>query len=174
MASSTTKTEIGEKQNLADFIKSVHGDLRKQVQKANGDFHSVWQEHCCNLSLLQQYSQSMKELAVEHWAGNNLRRIEWCKDICVEYFYHGGYEKCLRKDCRRVFFNLDQHQDCGCQTDAEDLQLRLSRDDYQMKSDKLVLLDVGSCFNPFQAFSDIFIPLAIDLCPADKAFKFEI
>jgi hypothetical protein len=36
MASSTTKTEIGEKQNLADFIKSVHGDLRKQVQKGVG------------------------------------------------------------------------------------------------------------------------------------------
>ena len=39
---------------------------------------------------------------------------------------------------------------------------------YQVKNDKLVLLDVGSCFNAFQAFSDIFIPLAIDLCPADK------
>ena len=41
-------------------------------------------------------------------------------------------------------------------------------DDYQARSEKLVLLDVGSCFNPFKTFSDIFIPLAIDLCPADQ------
>ena len=37
-----------------------------------------------------------------------------------------------------------------------------------MKSDKLILLDVGSCFNPFQTYCDVFIPLAIDLCPADE------
>jgi hypothetical protein len=36
MASSTKKKEIDEKQNLADFIKRVHGDLRKQVQKGTG------------------------------------------------------------------------------------------------------------------------------------------
>ena len=40
-----------------------------------------------------------------------------------------------------------------------------------MKSDRLVLLDVGSCFNPFQAFSDVFIPVAIDLCPAEDVSK---
>ena len=38
----------------------------------------------------------------------------------------------------------------------------------EVKKDKLILLDVGSCFNPFQAYPAIFIPLAIDLCPADK------
>ena len=37
-----------------------------------------------------------------------------------------------------------------------------------MKSDKLILLDVGSCFNPFQTYCEVFIPLAIDLCPADE------
>ena len=50
-------------------------------------------------------------------------------------------------------------------------KLNFFSEDYEMKSDKLVLLDVGSCFNPFQAYSDIFIPLAIDLCPADKVRK---
>ena len=94
---------------------------------ANGDFRSVWEKHCQNSSLLQQYSECMKELAVEHWGGNNLKRIEWCKDICVEYFYKGSKEKCLSKDCRRVLLNLDQHQNCNCQREAEILQLRLNR-----------------------------------------------
>ena len=69
----------------------------------------------------------MKELAVEHWQGNNLRRIEWCRDVCVEYFYHGGYEKCLRKDCKRILFNLDQHQNCGCQTEADNFAAKVEQ-----------------------------------------------
>ena len=38
MASKTTKTKTDEKQNLADFIKGVHGDLRNQVQKGTEAF----------------------------------------------------------------------------------------------------------------------------------------
>lgn len=94
---------------------------------ANGDFESVWKEHCSNTSLLRKYSTSMKELAVEHWGENNLRRMEWCKNVCVEYFFEGGCEKCLKKDCRRILFNLEQHQDCGCLPEAEDLRLKLNR-----------------------------------------------
>ncbi|XP_028397987.1 S-adenosylmethionine sensor upstream of mTORC1-like [Dendronephthya gigantea] len=161
-----------ERQNFADFIKSVHSNLREKVRQANGNFTSVWQEHLTNSSLLEQYSKSMKALAVNHWGENNLRRIEWCKEICLEYFYHGGREKCLQKDCKRVLFNLDKHRNCKCQCEAEELQSSLNRNDHPrhpVKHDKLVLLDVGSCFNPFQAFPDIFHSLAIDLCPADKS-----
>ena len=33
---------------------------------------------------------------------------------------------------------------------------------------RLALLDVGSCYNPFEEFSQEVNALAIDLCPANK------
>lgn len=94
---------------------------------AHGDFQSVWREHCEDKTLLKQYAEAMKELAVQHWDGNNLKRIEWCRQICSEYFMEGGYQKCLRKDCRRVLLNLDQHQNCRCPQEAEKLESTLAR-----------------------------------------------
>ena len=37
---------------------------------------------------------------------------------------------------------------------------------------KLVLLDVGSCFNPFATYDDVY-PVAMDLQPAETVSKFE-
>ena len=37
---------------------------------------------------------------------------------------------------------------------------------------KLVLLDVGSCFNPFATYDDVY-PVPIDLQPAETVSKFE-
>ena len=97
------------------------------IQLARGDFQTVWREHCKDEALLKQYAEAMKELAVQHWRGNNLRRTEWCREICTEFFHGGGYEKCLRKDCRRILMNLHEHEHCSCANDAEAWEQTLTR-----------------------------------------------
>lgn len=63
----------------------------------------MWEAHCSNEGLLSQYADAMHHLAVDHWTKHPETRIEWCRDIAVDYFLHSGLERALQKDARRQF-----------------------------------------------------------------------
>ena len=106
----------------------------------------------------------MHSLAVGPWMKHGGGRIQWCLEACKEYFQDGGVlEKVLRKDLRRKEF--------GNPTQLEDLLLPSNEEDCRtivrsFTERQLELLDVGSCYNPFSEFRELFNVTAIDLAPA--------
>lgn len=99
----------------------------------------------------------MLKLATEHWDKNNtnnssLCRIQWVVDKCRDYFNNDGWKMAVEKEnrlCKKYF--------------ETNLSILITYN----KNDKLYLLDVGSCYNPFKKFSD-FYTIPIDLVPATE------
>ncbi|CAH0677777.1 unnamed protein product [Spodoptera exigua] len=99
----------------------------------------------------------MQKLATTHWETNcnsdtseATSRIKWAVDFCNEYFNNHLYKKYRDKE-------ILISQNIGLQVDLE-----------ESFSDPIKLLDVGSCYNPFNVYK-IFDVLAIDLYPANSS-----
>lgn len=147
-----------EHKRLAKIIKDVHEELRKSARKIGAS--SAWQQHLQNNETLEMYSHAMANLS-EVWEKNAANsdsaaqsRINWIIDFCLSYFKTDK----LIIDKRRKEDNLNIN--CG-------FNLNL-KDNYLQESNKIKLLDVGSCFNPFKSLS-IFDVIAIDLYPANSS-----
>nr|SVE93945.1 EOG090X0FUY [Scapholeberis mucronata] len=137
---------------LAGIVKNVHRQLRKEL-KATGDPESVWLKHCQNLPSLKQYSKAMHMLATEYWehlrtADPNTSRINWTWSYLIHYFHSGGLVKERSKS-----------------------KLKLNWENTSFRGPKIKVLDVGSCYNPFEEYTELDV-LPIDLCPAlDSVYK---
>lgn len=99
----------------------------------------------------------MHQLATKFWDKNNkdnidLCRIQWVVHQVTEYFNNGGLDKAQEKEC------LTSVRYFGKDTTRKIKKLH-------SENQKLNLLDVGSCYNPFKKFS-IFNVIAVDLVPA--------
>lgn len=108
----------------------------------------------------------MHLLAVNHWTNQAPEgRVEWCYQTTTEFFRGGGLWKLMEKQKRKQKFHEDLKECCCCfATGGADI---CSVSIYPSVHEKLLLLDVGSCFNPFAVYEDVF-PIAIDLQPADS------
>lgn len=137
-----------EHKNLAQFLKSVHSDLRTSSHKLGANI--AWSEHCENSTLLKKYSNCMQKLATTHWkASDKTSRIQWAADLCMEYF-NSTIEKYINRD--------------------RDLAIKVNvniNNEIHFKV-PYKLIDIGSCYNPFQMY-EYFDILPIDLCPANKS-----
>ena len=120
----------------------------------------------------------MHQLAVEDWqrSANAQKgdRIIWCKNIILEFYFNNGLEKILSKEARRLYHehleNGKEMKICNKEIVVSDLvakQRELMRKSFA-KDNKIKLLDVGSCYNPFAEFSAIFEITAVDLYPAKE------
>ncbi|XP_062581926.1 S-adenosylmethionine sensor upstream of mTORC1-like [Saccostrea cucullata] len=94
--------EMKEKKKLADFVKSVHRDLRKKLKSGEKSIGNIWKDHCKNTEVLQDYASAMQKLATVHWGPQQLERIQWCRKTLLEYFKSGGLKKCIEKDYKRL------------------------------------------------------------------------
>lgn len=143
-----------EHKSLAQFLKEVHSSLRKSSHKLGAE--KAWLEHCQNQEVLFTYARCMEKLATQHWNANYATdisatsRITWAADFCYDYFINKSYLKYRQKE-----------------TDiAEKLGLTLTTlESFTMP---LELIDVGSCYNPFNIY-DFFNVFPIDLCPANES-----
>ncbi|XP_023012783.2 S-adenosylmethionine sensor upstream of TORC1 [Leptinotarsa decemlineata] len=145
----TSKNENIESNNqieLADFIKNVHKQLREKYKLLAEE---AWENHCADEICLKQYAAAMKELATNHWEKNSkdVTRIIWTYNISNDYF---------AKD----IFN-QRTKEFGV---AEKIDLKIQPHSEKVKT-SFKLLDVGSCYNPFNQF-DCFEVIAIDIAPA--------
>nr|XP_048304972.1 S-adenosylmethionine sensor upstream of mTORC1 [Myodes glareolus] len=163
-----------EQEKLSGVVKSVHRRLRKKYREV-GDFDKIWREHCEDAETLCEYAVAMKNLADNHWAKTceGEGRIEWCCSICREYFQNGGKRKALEKDEKRAVLAtkttpaLTVHESAKLESRLTNLSFTSPEfiTELLQASEKIRLLDVGSCFNPFLKFEE-FLTVGIDIVPA--------
>lgn len=144
---------------LSTEIKTVHSILRKKTKEIGAK--NAWHEHLKCTKELQSYAQAMKQLAVNHWERNELKdvkeqsqrnRILWSVNYCQEYFLNNCLITAIRNKEKRILNEMGKN--------IEELEKSTL-----VINDKVKLLDVGSCYNPFNKFSD-FDVTAIDISPA--------
>lgn len=147
-----------EHKRLAYIIKSCHDSLRMLTKQYGAD--KAWQEHIKDTERLKEYAEAMHKLA-NIWEENTTNqdllarsRVKWTIEYCMAYFFTECIylEKRLRE--QRLLESWEGY-DCS--------QCRY----LDNRPEKIRVLDVGSCFNPFGK-SPHFQVDAIDLCPATK------
>lgn len=148
-----------EHKDLAQFLKEVHSSIRIASSKMGAE--QAWQEHCENKNILKMYAHCMEKLATTHWAKNCANesneatsRIQWAADICYDYFIKKSSVDYRNKELEIV----------SKSNIVEDTE-KIAEECF---SQPIKLIDVGSCYNPFQIydFLDVF---PIDLCPANSS-----
>ncbi|GFX01740.1 s-adenosylmethionine sensor upstream of mTORC1 [Trichonephila clavipes] len=168
------KSEHG---SLVNTIQEVHDKLRKSLQISN-DPNKVWEEHVKEEEdLRNKYAKAMLELATKVWDGKECR-IEWSYKTCIDYFFCGGMERFLtREEKIRELESLSPSSRKKRIKELEVLKEKkitgfsntaiLIKKQYLIINEKLKLLDIGSCFNPFSKFPE-FSCTALDLTPATE------
>ena len=144
---------------LSEFLRNVHQQLRNTARIVGGE--EAWTEHCKNRNLLQEYAKAMHKLATNHWESNlrltsaSCRNIWTCK-VCDDYFKQGNILHFRQRDlniAEKLFISLDSQKTIN-----------------KTSGDRIELLDVGSCYNPFGTLSE-FSVLPIDIAPATEKVK---
>lgn len=159
---------------LSSKIKALHSNLRHKTKKLGAK--RAWQEHIQAKSQLQSYAEAMKELAVNHWESNEQKsqvnvgnksknqqrnRIKWTRNFCHDYYTTAATIDKIRQRELRILDEL--------KTDCTEIQRQISLANFPV--DKIQLLDVGSCYNPFKQFNE-FQVTAIDIAPAtDEVYE---
>ncbi|KAJ8931352.1 hypothetical protein NQ314_015761 [Rhamnusium bicolor] len=138
---------------LSEFIKSVHLDLREKSKTWGSE--NAWKKHCADETNLKKYASAMRELACNYWEENNKKqskavsRVHWTCTTCRTYFKQDIFKYQVKEKDIAMKINI-----------AIPASLYSTRDNIN----KLMLLDVGSCYNPFKQF-DYFEVTAIDIAP---------
>ena len=167
---------MGEETNRssnANTVKSLHKSLRKQM-KQGVQCDTIWVNLLANEQLLSSYAHSMHSLAKQQWdEGSNTCRIRWCVHACRSYFRDGGMLKMIRKRHKKQKFeeirNLGVEETDVVRANIDESVGALKVDDFwkcSLDEGRLLLLDVGSCFNPFKQFSEDFMAVPVDISPA--------
>ena len=104
----------------------------------------------------------MHALAVGPWSKHEEDggRIRWCVESCREYF-RDGLENVVKKDLRRQAHGNPTQLELGLLPEPEEVSSLVTG----FQERKLHLLDVGSCYNPFEQYHE-FDVTAIDISPA--------
>lgn len=149
----------------SDYIKSIHKQLRDETKKL-GDAELAWKKHLKKNSDLTKYAESMQALSEVYWIKNkdsSQNRINWTVNVCLNYFKHELLKyrekeiEIMRKNC----IELNQKQPINSHSHVPSFRRDVKKDT------KLRLLDVGSCFNPFEKYTD-FEVIAIDIAPSNN------
>ncbi len=105
----------------------------------------------------------MHGLATGPWAKHSTPggggRVEWCVDVCREYFQGGCLKKMILKDLRRLEHKMPTVLDVSLLASPPDVVER------EFGQRLWRLLDVGSCYNPFAEHPQ-FDVTAVDIAPA--------
>lgn len=157
---------------LSKEIKALHSTLRHKTKKLGAK--RAWQEHLQAKAHLRSYAKAMKDLAINHWEVNDRKqetenatklqhrsRISWSVNFCRDYFLSDETVNKIRQRELRILDEL--------KIDCTEIKKTIAMTKFPI--DKIHLLDVGSCYNPFKSFSE-FNVTAIDIAPAiDDVFE---
>jgi len=140
---------------LANNIKSVHKELRERVLKGE-QVEDVWKSHLENIEILNKYAQSMEKLATTYWLNQENSRVSWIFKQIENYFWLGGIDSEYLRDVKVA------------KKRGEILEIT----ERAHIPERVKILDVGSCYNPFSAFCDRLDVIPIDIAPANsEVFK---
>lgn len=152
--------------DLSNKIKICHATLRKRTREYG--VKRAWSEHLGSKENLADYAKAMKYLALNHWEVNDNKplaigktrsRITWSVNYCITYYLKDEIICHLRERERRI------EEELVAKTPLEYIPLiGLQRNEFY-KNNKIQLLDVGSCYNPFNKHPE-FNVTAIDIAPA--------
>lgn len=147
---------------LANKIKGVHLRLRERTKEIGAEL--AWTQHLSDNKCLENYAKSMETLASNYWECNSKdvrkqaeSRIDWVCNYCKEYF--------LSVDGSLVKLNREKEIKIQSQINSESPLPELLS--FSPQNNKIKLLDVGSCYNPFNSFNYI-ESTAIDIAPANE------
>ncbi|XP_063978564.1 S-adenosylmethionine sensor upstream of mTORC1 [Diachasmimorpha longicaudata] len=155
-----------EHKKLSTFIKETHSRLRQECQVYGPK--EAWNRHLSRTKDLQNYAESMKELATSHWTQNSdpLRknisthcRIQWIKRQCYNYYLEGGKGK---YDQREV--SISAKIETPTSPPSRRPLTSSPRAPDELLPSKIKIIDVGSCYNPL-GDDESFDVTAIDLAP---------
>lgn len=161
--------------SLSTVIKNVHQKLRSETESLGESV--AWANHLQAKGDLQRYSVAMHNLATTYWeentatrnvsssdTGKQNNRIEWAVSFCLGYFGGGDeHPQCPLRYQRERELRIHQAMiDAGIEFDATIAELWTKNPE----DGRLRLLDVGSCYNPFEKYADDFLVTAIDIAPA--------
>ena len=136
---------------------------------AGHNVEEVWCKLLADKPSLEAYSHAMRTLAVGSWEENGVRqasRIQWCVQVCSEYFkQHGALHTLLLKDLKRRNHDMPTIVPLPLLPSSLEGVIEIV-ENYSCRM-TLNLLDVGSCYNPFRHYSQ-FQVTAIDIAPADE------
>lgn len=167
-----------EHQQLAHTIKHVHRTLRDNTKRLGAQ--RAWSQHLEDAGRLRGYASAMRSLATRFWepntaskAGHRTRsststehnRIAWSVRFCAEYFGGDG------EDPSKSMLLQQREREHRIRTEAMSAEERGEGDDDEVGQlwtapEKLRLLDVGSCYNPFGRYEQ-FDVTAVDIAPAE-------
>lgn len=113
-----------------------------------------WDEAIGNETNLEKYSDAATKMGEKQWvkSGNH-----WMENRIIDYFRNGGKQRSIARSLRR---NMSTEEDSI-----------IDMEDTDSIPEKIRLVDVGSCYNPFTSSpsSHLFSVIALDLFPADKS-----
>lgn len=155
--------------SAASVIKGVHKTLRVKVKQGE-DVDVVWNNLLQNKKKLAEYAEAMHTLATSSWQEpGNQCRVKWCTEIILDYFENGGIKRFSRKLEKKRLFDLLKangiEESDDCRMEIEETVSHYKTPWRSSVEDKLLLLDVGSCYNPFSKFEK-FVVIPIDISPA--------
>jgi len=153
----------------ANIVKNLHKSLRHEVKSGQSE-KEVWDKLISNKDALKEYSKSMHALATIGWHLDKNNRIYWCKEVLKQYFEENGLEKSVKRELKTKLFEELRTKGVS-ETDEE--KEKIEAKVYQLNIEvaeplgKKILLDVGSCYNPFKILYG-FHCIAIDISPATE------
>lgn len=152
----------------ADVVKSLHKSLRKKYKEGQTSAEQIWSDLLSDKGTLTDYAKSMHNLATKNWDGNSANnRIRWCLKVVENYFEGSGMEKSVKKEEKTKLFEILRNKGQESEENKQKVQKQIENLEVQWspKLGKKLLLDVGSCFNPFKSLSS-FYTVGIDISPA--------
>ncbi len=154
------KLDIASNKSTFHSITSHHHSLK-------GDINN-YEEGTTNKKSLEIYANAAVAMGEKLWVREGLK---WMEKTIINFFKEGGARKAYIKAFKRVEKEKSGNQDIkeieGSKISLESFPLDLK------ESEKIKILDIGSCYNPFASPScgsrDYFDVTAIDLKPAKSA-----
>lgn len=149
---------------LSSFIKDVHKNLRNRAKLIGSD--QAWKNHLEEETQLRDYAEAMKTLSEAHWSNrcSEPNRIEWTVTQCQEYFGENHIDKYRKKE--EIILENTYNEDTNPYKPTPCYR-RITNET------SIRLLDVGSCFNPFQKYEN-FDVVAIDIAPSKSSGVFKM
>ncbi|XP_066931532.1 S-adenosylmethionine sensor upstream of mTORC1-like [Clytia hemisphaerica] len=150
----------------ANVVKNLHKSLRNEFKHGISE-DEIWDKHIQNKESLQNYAESMCSLAKNSWRMDNNNRIKWCL-ATISYYYEGGLLKVLRKELKtKKFEDLRSNNIEESPEEHQRINFEIENTVFEIEDTKKLLLDVGSCYNPFGETVE-YTSIAIDIAPANE------
>ena len=147
-----------KEKNLKTFqdITEHHSNIKRGVGEDNT---TINRDGLYNEEALKTYAVAAHFMGAKDWVKNG---NDWMRNQAVQYFLQGGAKK------RRL---KDQRKSSGSEQCSNGDRKRKSSEPVNGSGDLLRLVDVGSCYNPFESPTDksIFEVVALDLRPVDDS-----